>query len=577
MAEVDFSPVISPEIGGALRKPLLLLREHSSGSFRNLSPMAKEKLEVWLQECAVRKELPGKEDGELERRLNATELTLLGIGACIGAGIFVLTGAEARLAGPSVALAFVLAAASSIFNGFCYAELASRLPVSGSAYLYAYCLLGELAALVLVANQLVDYHIGAATLTRSLVSYFSQGLVEMGVPIHPCITGCQLESAPWLNISLGAPIVLGLVTFVVARGAETNALVTSIMTVLKVAIVVFVISLGFQRLDTSRWTPFFPNGFSATLQTAATLNYAFIGYDVIANAAEETANPQRDIPVAIMSALLVCATLYCSLALVLCGMQQFYTIDTEAPVSSAFLQQGMVWVASVVDVGSCVGMITGLLAGLYGQSRIYFAIARDQMIPSILHKTKFSSIWCGLLAAILATLFDVRCLASFLNIGVLLSYAMTAASVLLINACDRRSENRFLALAVLATFGLALGQGFWAPPGLAIGSGTVLLGLLSWAALQRGYACGPESTFHCPGLPVMPLAALACNVYLAAELSWHAWARFVVIAALVVIVHSIATAMGAIDHVANKKRVCDTVKSVAAKSSTKTGLCRTSS
>lgn len=547
---------------------LPLLSREASGDLRRrvLSEVTQELYE----ECILCREMPRKEDGVLERRLNSVELSLLGIGACIGAGIFVLTGAEARLAGPSVALSFLLAAASSVFNGMCFAELASRLPISGSAYLYAYCLLGELAALVLVANQLVDYHLGAATLARSLVAYVAQGLEQAGIPVHECVVGCQpFEAMPWLSFSLGAPAVLSLITLVVARGAETNAIVTSVMTVFKIAIVLFVIFLGSFRMDAKRLHPFFPNGFSATVQSAATLNYAFIGYDVIANAAEESSDPQRDIPVAMMVSLATCAVLYCCLCLVLCGMQDFRVMDTEAPVSGAFVQQNMVWVASMVDVGSFIGLTTGLLAGIYGQSRIYFAMARDEMLPKWLQRTPNCAAWCGGLAAVLASVLNVHSLASFLNIGVLFSYAVTAASVLLINSCHPRSEGFFLVTVGTAAGLMAVGQSPWAPRGTAVVAAVVLAASVAWAQAHRSYNCGPASSFRCPGLPTLPLVAMACNFYLAAELSVHAWLRMLGVSLLVVIIHTAIVLAGALDHHKRRSNVCRTVNAASP------GLCRT--
>ncbi|CAE8658013.1 unnamed protein product, partial [Polarella glacialis] len=556
-----------------MQKPLLT-ESARQVTVRQVSTTSLISIDDWIEECVHCRELPGENDGELERRLNVVELTLLGIGACIGAGIFVLTGAESRIAGPSVALAFLLAALSSIFNGFCFAELASRLPISGSAYLYAYCMFGELPALIIVVNQLVDYHIGAATLARSLVAYLAQALDGMGMPLHECVVGCQpFESAPWFSLSLGTPLVLAGLTCIVARGAETNAVITAVITVVKLAVVVVVIFVGAQRVETERWQPFFPLGISATMQAAATLNYAFIGYAVIANAAEECANPSRDIPRAITASLLTCAILYVSVSLVLCGMQSFDTIDVAAPVSIAFIRQGMPWVASLVDFGSCAGMTTGLLAGIYGQSRIYFAMSRDRLAPSVLKDAPICAVWCGVLAAVLGTVLDVKSLASFLNIGVLLAYAVTAASVLLLNTCHRKSEKPLLLVVTVLTFVAAWSTGDAAPLGWAAGAALVVL--IAWVHFVRGYACGPATTFHCPGMPATPLIALVANIYLVAHLSVHAWLRLLVVSLLVVAGHSAAVFFGALDTKDHRRRhICDTVQAAAERSGNSShGLC----
>lgn len=529
---------------------------------------------VWFREAVHCREVPDMSDGELARGLGAVELTLLGIGACIGAGIFVLTGVEARIAGPAVTISFMLAAATSVFNGFCFSELSSRLPISGSSYLYVYCTFGQLPALIVVANLLMDYHVGAATTSRSLVTYLGNALSAFGVPVHPCLVGCKpFPSLPWISLSLGAPFVIGVVTLVVAGGSKTNATVNGIMTSLKLCIIVFVIVVGGQYVDVNNWTPFFADGgMASTLQAAATLNYAFIGFDVIANAAEECQNPQKDIPKAIIGALFACATLYIIMSFVLCGMQSYDDIDASAPVSVAFTSRGMTSLGTLINVGAGIGMFTGFIAGIYGQSRIYFALARDHLAPTSLKETKKSAVMCGALAALLATVLDVEQLASFLNIGVLLSYSFTAASVLIINACDQRSERGVVALA--AALGILLSQGdqLWAPlPRLAA---LALVALMAWACLGRSYSCSPSGSFRCPGLPLTPLVALASNVFLAAQLSRNAWIRLAVVSAIVIGAHSLAHCCGWSDAQSQRGHIVTTVKTTVAQSGTETGLCR---
>ncbi|CAE7947680.1 CAT9, partial [Symbiodinium sp. KB8] len=250
----------------------------------------------------------------------------------------------------------------------------------------------------------------------------------------------------------------------------------------KILVVVLVIAVGSMRVQSDNWHPFFPNGISATMQSAATLSYAFIGYDVIANAAEECRDPSNDIPRAMISALMTCAILYVCMCMVLCGMQIYTTIDTSAPVSYAFqAQRGLQWVVGAVDMGSFAGMITGLLAGVYGQSRIYFAMSRDGLAPSMLQEAPTCALWCGAIAALLATFFDVKSLASFLNIGVLLSYAMTAASVLLINACCKKSERPMMLAAAVLSAVLAVGGA------AAVCAGVGLVALMVFVYFRRGY------------------------------------------------------------------------------------------
>lgn len=534
-----------------------------------------------FEKCLECRPMPGPGDGELTRGLGSVELTLLGVGACLGAGIFVLTGVEARAAGPSVALSFGIAASSSVFNGLCYAELSSRLPISGSAYLYAYCMFGELPAMIVVVNQLLDYHIGAATMSRSVVAYVSEAIAAMGLPLHECFVQCEpFAAAPWLSVSLGAPLMLLGVTAVVAGGAKTNATVTSFMTILKMGIVVLVIIVGTRMVDVDRWQPFFPFGLGATLQAAATLNYAFIGYDVIANAAEETRNPQRDIPVAIVGCVSICAVLYLVVCMVLCGMQNFSEIDLSAPLASAFIQHDMVWVASTINLGAFFGITTGLLAGIYGQSRIYFALARDQLAPQICKQLALSSAWCGSISAILAAVINVKELASMLNIGVLLAYSATAASVLRINSkhrCEEMarnafvgSENFWIALLVLLTLLFSHGDAL-SPllPGLAAAG---LLCVISWVCLRREYSTCPGGAFKCPGVPLTPMVALVTDIYLASKLSSNAWLRLGVTSLLVTLVLGVVTLRGLTKEM-RQDVICETVRAAAKAAGTEPRVC----
>eukprot|EP00933_Yihiella_yeosuensis_P037934 TRINITY_DN31925_c0_g1_i1.p1 TRINITY_DN31925_c0_g1~~TRINITY_DN31925_c0_g1_i1.p1 ORF type:complete len:344 (+),score=46.70 TRINITY_DN31925_c0_g1_i1:1-1032(+) len=338
----------------------------------------------------------------------------------------------------------------------------------------------------------------------------------------------------------------------------------------KVMIVIFVIMAGTDFVKPERLTNFFPNGFGATLTAAATLNYAYIGYDVIASAAEECKEPQRSIPISIIMTLFTCATLYVAMCFVLCGMQDSQLINEEAPVSSAFLQYGMFKFASVINIGAVVGLVGGTLAGIYGQSRLYFALARDDLAPAALHDTPRCCIWCGSVAAVLAAFLDVEQLGSFLNIGVLLAYSITAASVLCINSDDRKSEKK--AVPLVGVLVLLSGSSFvWWP--VVRAAQVALVAALLWFASARNYG-PPTGTFHCPGLPLVPLIGFMSNVYLAGELSWNAWSRLLVVSIVVICLHSWATFSGLIDHHARKTGVCQTVRAAAETAGTESGICR---
>mmetsp|Transcript_44452 Transcript_44452/g.128462 ORF Transcript_44452/g.128462 Transcript_44452/m.128462 type:complete len:265 (-) Transcript_44452:61-855(-) len=260
--------------------------------------------------------------------------------------------------------------------------------------------------------------------------------------------------------------------------------------------------------------------------------------------------------------------------MVLCGMQNFSEIDASAPMTGAFVQYDMLWVASAINLGAFFGMSTGLLAGVYGQSRIYFALARDELAPLVLKQPAWSSVWCGCVAGMLATFINVRELASLLNIGVLLAYSSTAASILKINSKERGrrfclgSENFWIALAVLLTFVLSHG-GLLSPilPGLAA---VGLLGVIFWVASTREYCDSPGGAFKCPGVPVTPMVAVITNTYLASRLSTNAWCRLGVTTIIVTVVLCAVTLR---DLERRQHTICETVRAAAAAAGTKPGVC----
>ncbi|KAI8572400.1 hypothetical protein RHMOL_Rhmol01G0195600 [Rhododendron molle] len=314
--------------------------------------------------------IPGG-DG-LVRRLGLFDLILLGIGASIGAGIFVVTGTVAHDAGPGVTISFVLAGASCVLNALCYAELASRFPaVVGGAYLYTYTAFNELTAFLVFAQLMLDYHIGAASIARSLASYVVAVLelfpfFKDNIPSWIGHGGEEFLGA--LSINVLAPILLVLLTIVLSLGVGESSVLNSVMTTAKVIIVIFVIIVGSFEVDVSNWSPFAPNGFKAVLTGATVAFFAFVGFDAVANSAEESKRPQRDLPLGIMGSLLICAALYIGVCLVLTGMVPYQFLGEEAPLSEAFTSKGLKYVSVIISIGAVAGLTTTLLVGLYVQT-----------------------------------------------------------------------------------------------------------------------------------------------------------------------------------------------------------------
>ncbi len=379
----------------------------------------------------------------LRRRLGKWDVTMVGIGASIGAGIFVVSGEAARVAGPAVVLSFFVAAAVCVLNALCYAEMASRVPVSGSAYVYATCVFGEATGIVTGLNLLFDYHVGAAMIARNLVHYALNLLAACGLPHVPgWLDGISAPGAPFLSFSFVAPAVLLALAFVLCLGVKESARANNVLTGLKMAIVVFIVAVGLAHLDPGNLVPFAPTGVGSVFKASSLCFFAFIGFDAVCNTAEEAVEPSKTLPVGIIASLAACAVLYAGVTLVLVGLTPFDRLPADASLSEAFNGvPGLGWVKVVIDVGAVVGLTTTLFLGIYSQSRMYLAIARDGLLPARFARVHAASgaprnatLLCAAIACTLAGCFDVEKLSRLLDMGILLSYSVVSSAVLLLRA-----------------------------------------------------------------------------------------------------------------------------------------------
>ena len=348
----------------------------------------------------------------------------MGVGASIGAGIFVVSGEAARVAGPAVVLSFFIAAVVCVFNALCYAEMASRVPISGSAYVYSMSIFGEFAAAVTGINLLFDYHIGAALIARNLVHYVLRLLEAMGLSNLPSwLVAIPVPGLPFLSVSFTAPIVLCLLGSVLCCGIRESARANNILTGLKMSIVVFVVIAGVTAVDSNNWVPFAPRGTSSVFQASSLVFFAYIGFDAVCNTAEECVSPKEDLPFGIVTSLLICAMLYAGVTLVLTGLTPFEKLPADASLSAAFDGHNMDWIKVVIDIGAIIGLTTTLFLGLYSQSRMYLAIARDRLLPAgLAHITendvpRNATVVCCVVASVLAACFDVVKLSNLLDMG----------------------------------------------------------------------------------------------------------------------------------------------------------------
>src|SRR5262245_66381 len=347
----------------------------------------------------------------LRRVLGPAQLTALGVGAIIGTGIFVLTGVDAHdKVGPALTLSFVVAGAACIFAALCYAEFASMVPVAGSAYTYAYATLGELFAWIIGWDLVLEYAVGSATVAHGWSHYFQDFTGIFGLKLPHVFTNAPFDFNPQTGqlvatgtlFDLPALVIALLVTVVLVIGIRESASVNAAMVMVKIAVVLFVITVGAFYVDSRNWTPFAPYGLTGVsifghtllgqtgpggeplgmLAGAATIFFAYIGFDAVSTQAEEARNPHRDVPIGLMVSLLICTILYIAVAAVLTGMVPYDKINVDAPVSDAFRQVGLPWAQFLISLGALTGITSVLLVLMLSQPRVLLAMARDGLVPS---------------------------------------------------------------------------------------------------------------------------------------------------------------------------------------------------
>ena len=398
----------------------------------------------------------------LGRHLSVRDLTFFGIAAIIGAGSFSSMGEACFKGGPAVIILFLICAVACGFTAMCYAEFASRVPVSGSAYTYAYVSFGELFAWIIGWALLMEYSIGNIYVAFSWSGYFTNLLDGVGLHMPEWLTtnyrsahkafdaGAAGEgftawtTAPQLSglrIIFDLPAVLAnaFITWLVYVGVKESRNVSNVMVILKLAIILLVIIMGLFYLDTSNWTPFMPNGFSGVMGGAAAVFFAFIGFDAVSTLAEESPNPQRDLPRGMIYSLFVCTIVYISLSLVLTGMVSYTQLGVSDPLAAVFGIKGVKWMQFLVSIAAVVAMSSVLLVFQMGQPRIWMSMSRDGLLPkkfaSVHPKYKtpgFATIVTGLVVGIPIFFTDEKFVLDFTSIATLFAFTLVCGGVLLI-------------------------------------------------------------------------------------------------------------------------------------------------
>jgi APA family basic amino acid/polyamine antiporter len=431
--------------------------------------------------------------GELKRTLGATNLVLLGIGCIIGTGIFVLTGrAAAQFAGPAIMISFIITGTLCAFVALSYAELASAIPVSGSAYSYSYASMGEIVAWIMGLLLVLEYGLAASTVAVGWSGYVMSFLHDLGVDIPTALRGApgteitDFSSGAVVGMgSMNLPAIIGIVavTGLLVLGVSESAFVNNIVVAIKVTVVVAFIAIGAFFVDPGHWTPLIPAqvppppagtdpgllsqigtalwnvitgqnagqyGMGGIITAAATIFFAYIGFEAVSTAGAESRNPARDMPIGILGSLIICTILYILTSAVLVGIVPYTDLNDPAPIAKAVNQIGLPWFAVLVKIGAIAGLSSVMLVLLYGQTRIFYTMARDGLIPPVFAKVhpKFRTPWIntllvGALAAGFAGFMGLDALANLTNVGTLFAFMIVCVTVIYLRIVRPKMKREF--------------------------------------------------------------------------------------------------------------------------------------
>jgi APA family basic amino acid/polyamine antiporter len=385
----------------------------------------------------------------LKKVLGPLELMFFGVGAIIGTGIFVITGVvAANYAGPALAVSFVLSGTACLFAALCYAEFAAMVPVAGSAYTYSYASLGELWAWIIGWDLILEYSVSISVVAIGWSGYMASFLTDAGLPLSEALVNPPGVDGGVINIP--AILIITLITVLLISGVKGSARVNSAIVAVKISVVLLFIFLGVSYINPENWTPFAPFGWGGVVTGAAIVFFAYIGFDAVSTAAEEVRNPGRDLPIGILGSLVICTVLYITVSLILTGIVPYTILSTAAPVAFALEFIGISWAAEVIAIGAVLGITSVMLVLLYGQSRIFFAMSRDGLLPRtfskvhpVLRTPVRVTVLVGVVTALLAGFLPLESLAELVNIGTLAAFTIVAVGIIVLRRTSPETVRPF--------------------------------------------------------------------------------------------------------------------------------------